>query len=94
MMLLPALNAMFDIATPRTEAARLHPPLMIFGMLGALFAGYDMAIRRRLNVLKSTDYDATGGMYSIGRGTSALSRLLAFDASFDKDGWKQRGATW
>jgi len=47
---------MFDITTTRTEAARVHPPLMIFGMLGALtlacslFAGYDMAIRRRLNV--------------------------------------------
>jgi len=56
MLLLPALNAMFDITTTRTEAARVHPPLMIFGMLGALtlacslFAGYDMAIRRRLNV--------------------------------------------
>lgn len=59
MLLLPALNAMFDIATTRTEAARVHPPLMIFAMLGALtlacslFAGYDMAIRRRLNVLHS-----------------------------------------
>jgi hypothetical protein len=54
MLLLPALNAMFDITTTRTEAAGVHPPLMIFGMLGALtlacslFAGYDMAIRRRL----------------------------------------------
>src|SRR6516225_156541 len=36
MLLLPALNAMFDITTTRTEAARVHPPLMIFGMLGAL----------------------------------------------------------
>jgi len=62
MLLLPALNAMFDITATRTEAARLHPPLMIFGMLGALtlacslFAGYDMAIRRRLNVLHSVAF--------------------------------------
>ena len=62
MLLLPALNAMFDITTTRTEAARLHPPLMIFAMLGALtlacslFAGYDMAIRRRLNVLHSVAF--------------------------------------
>jgi hypothetical protein len=64
MLLLPALNAMFDITTTRTEAARVHPPLMIFGMLGALtlacslFAGYDMAIRRRLNVLHSVAFAA------------------------------------
>src|SRR4029077_55994 len=62
MLLLPALNAMFDITTTRTEAARVPPPLMIFGMLGALtlacslFAGYDMAIRRRLNVLHSVAF--------------------------------------
>ena len=59
MVLLPALNAMFDITTTRTEAARLHPPPVIFVMLGtlalacALFAGYDMAIRKRLNPLQS-----------------------------------------
>lgn len=58
-LLLPALNAMFDIATTRTEATRLDPPMIIFAMLGALtlacslFAGYDMAIRRHLNVLYS-----------------------------------------
>jgi hypothetical protein len=62
LLLLPALNAMFDITTTRTQAARLHPPLMIFAMLGALtlacslFAGYDMAIRRRLNVLHSVAF--------------------------------------
>src|SRR5271165_976120 len=62
MLLLPALNAMFDITTTQTEAARLHPPLIIFAMLGALtlacslFAGYDMAIRRRLNVLHSVAF--------------------------------------
>ena len=59
MLLLPALNAMFDITTTRTEAGRHHPPLVVFAMLGvlalacALFAGYDMAIRRRLNPLHS-----------------------------------------
>ena len=58
-VLLPALNAMFDITTTRTEAARLHPPPVIFVMLGtlalacALFAGYDMAVRKRLNPLHS-----------------------------------------
>ena len=49
MLLLPALNAMFDITTTRTMAARTHPPRIIFGLLAALaltcslMAGYGMA---------------------------------------------------
>jgi len=49
MLLLPALNAMFDIATTRTMAAKTHPPMVIFGLLAALalacslMAGYGMA---------------------------------------------------
>ena len=49
MLLLPALNSMFDIATSRDFTARMHPPLMIWILLGvltlscALLAGYDMA---------------------------------------------------
>ena len=45
-VLLPALNAMFDIATTREEAKSLHPPGAVFIMLGvlalmgSLFAGY------------------------------------------------------
>jgi hypothetical protein len=48
MLLLPALNDMFDITTTRTEATKLHPPTVIFAMLGglalasALLAGYGM----------------------------------------------------
>ena len=49
MLLLPALNAMFDITTTRTEAMKNHPPAIIFVMIGvlslaaALLAGYGMA---------------------------------------------------
>jgi hypothetical protein len=62
LLLLPALNAMIDITTTRAETARLHPPLIIYLMLGmltlacSLFAGYDMAVRRRLNLLHSTAF--------------------------------------
>ncbi|WP_295386900.1 DUF4239 domain-containing protein [uncultured Thiodictyon sp.] len=48
-LLLPALNAMIDITSTRTMAARLHPPPLIYVMLvvlalaSALFAGYGMA---------------------------------------------------
>ena len=49
MLLLPALNAMFDITTTRTEAMKNHPPSIIFAMIGvlslaaSLLAGYGMA---------------------------------------------------
>lgn len=48
-VLLPSLNEMFDIGSARVLAMRLHPPGVIFGMLGviicvcALFAGFSMA---------------------------------------------------
>jgi hypothetical protein len=48
-VLLPALNAMMDIAATRTMAVYVHPPVIIFVMLFALawvsslLAGYDMA---------------------------------------------------
>jgi hypothetical protein len=48
-LLLPALNQMFDITTTRTETTKIHPPTIIFAMLGVLslgasvLAGYGMA---------------------------------------------------
>ena len=48
-LLLPALNNMIDITTTRTMASQMHPPIVIFGMLGvivlasALIAGASMA---------------------------------------------------
>ncbi len=48
-VLLPALNTMFDLAASRVAAPRIHPPLIIYGLLGlvalvsALLAGYGMA---------------------------------------------------
>lgn len=47
--LIPALNQMFDIASTRTAVTQVHPPAIIFIMLGvlslmsALLAGYAMA---------------------------------------------------
>jgi hypothetical protein len=62
MLVLPALNSMFDITTTRTESAKRHPPLIVYAMLGtlslvcSLFAGYDMASRPRLNTLHSVAF--------------------------------------
>ena len=52
MLLLPALNEMFDITTTRLMAARNHPPPVIFMMLvvlslvGALLVGYGTAANK------------------------------------------------
>jgi hypothetical protein len=49
MLLLPALNAMFDISTTRTMGTRIHSPAMIYWLLFllslgcALLAGHGMA---------------------------------------------------
>jgi hypothetical protein len=48
MLLMPALNEMFDIASTRIAMTRMHPPAIIYGMLFLLtlicsfLAGYDM----------------------------------------------------
>jgi hypothetical protein len=48
-LILTALNDMIDITTTRTEAMKLHPPMVIFVMLGvlalvaSLLAGYGLA---------------------------------------------------
>jgi hypothetical protein len=49
MLLIPALNEMFDITTTRTMAARIHPPVVVYGLLFllglccAVLAGHSMA---------------------------------------------------
>ena len=52
-LVLAPLNQMFDVATERTLATRMHLPPVVFAMLalvalgGALFAGHAMAAARR-----------------------------------------------
>jgi hypothetical protein len=64
MLLLPALNQMFDTASTRMLATRMHPPLVIFAMLfglalvGALLAGYGMASGKRRNWLHMVGFAA------------------------------------
>ena len=53
MLVLPALNAMIDITTTRTVAARTHPPSIVYVMLvvlmlvSSLLAGHRMAAGKR-----------------------------------------------
>jgi hypothetical protein len=73
MLLLPALNAMFDITTTRTRAAETHPPPVIFAlllalaMLSALLAGYAMAPAAGRNWLHLATFAFTlaGAVYVI-----------------------------
>jgi hypothetical protein len=54
-LILPAMNQMFDMAETRRLATRMHPPVIIYVMLavlalaGALLAGYGMAGGRGRN---------------------------------------------
>lgn len=62
MLLVPALNAMFDIASTRNMAIRAHPPMIIYLLLGvlvlvgALFAGYAMSADSDRKVLHTIGF--------------------------------------
>lgn len=64
MLLLPALNAMFDITTTRTVATQNHPPFVIFSLLlglallGGLLAGYGMSASKSRQVLHMVAFAA------------------------------------
>src|SRR5262245_34797260 len=64
MLLLPALNEMFDIAQERTLAVQVHPPAAIFVMLVLLalgcsvLVGYGMAGGRRRSLLHMVGFAA------------------------------------
>ena len=65
MLLLPALNLMFDITTTRTAAFEEHPPAIIFVMLcvltlvTALVAGYNLTGDRKRNWLPMIGFAIT-----------------------------------
>jgi hypothetical protein len=54
-LVMPALNQMFDITTVRMAATQMHPPLVVFAMLiglalgAALLAGYQSAAEKGLD---------------------------------------------
>jgi hypothetical protein len=65
LVLLPALNEMFDVTTARDAAMRMHIPLAVFVMLAILSAacaflsGMNMARAARINTLYVCAYAAT-----------------------------------
>jgi hypothetical protein len=67
MLLLPALNQMFDITTTRTMAGQMHPPMIIFALLSAMLAGYAAAGVKARNWVHTTVFALTlaGAVYVI-----------------------------
>jgi hypothetical protein len=73
MLLLPALNDMFDITTTRTWATKMHPPTVIFALLcglavlSALLAGYAASGTQARNWVHTTVFALTlaGAVYVI-----------------------------
>jgi hypothetical protein len=67
-LVLPALNAMFDIAETRVAVPFHHPPTIIFVMLGvlalvgALLLGYSMARSRQVSAIHTMGFAIVMGM--------------------------------
>lgn len=90
MLLLPALNEVFDIATTRTMMAQKHPPAIIFEMLFGLsfiaagLAGYGMAKSVRREWVRSVSLAAVMSIvsyviYDIEYPREGLISISAFD---------------
>ena len=83
MLLLPALNDMFDITTTRTMTAQTHPPTIIFAMLivlalaSALLAGYGMAGGKSRSWIHMIGFAAI----------MAVTLYVILDIEFPRLGW-------
>lgn len=82
-LMMPALNQMFDITTVRVAATQMHPPAIIFAMLvalalaSALLAGY-----------QSADGKSYNWVYRVGfAGIVAFTVFVIFDIEYPRLGW-------
>jgi hypothetical protein len=82
-VVLPAVNEMFDAATTRTMAIQMHPPAVVFVMLGgvallsALLAGYGMGAFSGRPIVHMLIY----------AGTLALAIYVILELEFPQAGW-------
>lgn len=64
MLLLPAINSMFDIANTRLSYTKLHPPVIVFvllvavALISAFISGYSMSVSKRRSILHIFFYAA------------------------------------
>ena len=85
MLMVPALNAMFDIATVRLMATQMHPPTIVFAMLigfslaSALLAGYQSADDKG---------HVRNGVHKVGfAAIVAFTVYVIFDIEYPRLGW-------
>lgn len=91
MLVLPAINEMFDIATSRTVALHTQLPSLILGLLiavtllSALLAGYSMAKRGRRTTFHSLIYAIaiTATIYAVADLDNPRSGLIRLDEADD-----------
>jgi hypothetical protein len=83
LLMMPALNEMFDLATTRLAATQMHPPMVIYAMLvglalaSALLAGYHAAGDR-----------AHGWLHQVGfAAIIAFTVYINIDLEFPRLGW-------
>jgi hypothetical protein len=83
LLVLPALNEMFDITTVRVVATQMHPPMIIYGMVvalalaSALLAGYRTAADARHGWTHNIAFAAV----------VALTLYVIVDLEYPRSGW-------
>lgn len=64
MLMVPALNDMFDITTTRAAATSNHPPVVVFlllaglSLIGSVLAGYSMSVNKGRSLLHAVAFSA------------------------------------
>jgi hypothetical protein len=82
-VLLPALNEMIDITTTRTAATRVHPPMVIYVLIGLLatvaaaFVGHGMAGRPSRSLIHTVGFSAA----------TAIAIYVILDLEFPRMGF-------
>ena len=83
LLVLPALNEMFDIQAVRVAATQIHPPLLIYAMLiglalaSALLAGYQTAGEKGYDLVHKIGF----------AGIVALTIYVILDIEYPRLGW-------
>ena len=82
-LMMPALNQMFDITTVRVFATQMHPPLIIYVMLiglalaSALLAGYQTAFEKGYDLVHQIGFAAI----------VAFTLYVILDIEYPRAGW-------
>ena len=83
MLMMPALNAMFDITTVRVMATQMHPPMIVYAMLvglalaSGLLAGYQSSGEKRVDWAHAVVF----------AGIVAVTVYVILDIEYPRIGW-------